>query len=396
MHKDGTSSLFLFLPALTLTAYGFFHLGKRYQKNCMLSSSEPKKNGQNEEEQVNDPISMKPIGHVSSVYRLCVGTPRQGLLAPSSRGRIDLDPNRIAPDSILELEKFSHIWVVFIFHLNSNAKTMEESKQTMVDGKKNHRRFPSKIAPPALGGKRVGIFATRSPHRPNPVGFTLCKIDKIVIPPKQKHVKHNDVPYHIYVSGIDLVDGTPVVDIKPYVPHYDSVGFEDMNLQKTVQMPQWVSEGLGKRRVVSFSAKANNDLLDIMTDKDGIQMLEFYGQHSDRDENNEEAFKNVKKCIEEVLSVDVRSRWQTEKARKGKFQAERAIRVKSLRKEQMLDEAYMQNESQSSNVCTQQIDRLLIKYIVKEDIQRHHTSAVDTFGSGADDDIIIIGIEYIS
>jgi tRNA (Thr-GGU) A37 N-methylase len=91
--------------------------------------SKKDKNGQKEEKQVDDDtISMKPIGHVSSVYRLCVGTPRQGLLAPSSRGRIDLYPNRIAPDSILELEKFSHIWVVFIFHLNSNAKTMEESK----------------------------------------------------------------------------------------------------------------------------------------------------------------------------------------------------------------------------------------------------------------------------
>ena len=404
MNKDGTSSLFFLLPALTLTAYGFFHLGRTSKMNIISSSSDSEKESyvsnkekNHHEEVVDDTISMKPIGNVSSVYRLCVGTPRQGLLAPSSRGRIDFYPNRIAPDSILELEKFSHIWVVFIFHLNSNVKTMEESKQSMVNGKKNHRRFPSKIAPPALGGKRVGIFATRSPHRPNPVGFTLCKIDKIVIPPKKKHEKHNDTPYHIYVSGIDLVDGTPVLDIKPYVPYYDSVGFEDMDTQKNVNMPKGVSEGLGKRRSVSFTGKASNDLLEIMSGNDDKQILDFYGKHSGRDSNDEDALQNVKNCIEEVLSVDVRSRWQTDKARKGKFQAERAIRVKSLRKEEQRNvETEIQEERKSPNICTQQIDRLLIKYIVKEDVQDVNASAVDTFGSGADDDILIVGIEYIS
>jgi hypothetical protein len=210
-------------------------------------------------------------------------------------------------------------------------------------------------------------------------------------------VKHNDVPYHIYISGIDLVDGTPVVDLKPYVPYYDSVGFEDEDSRKSIKMPQWVSEGLGKRRQVSFTTKASNDLCIIMTDHNRRQLLEFYGKHSGRDANNEEALQNVKKCIQEVLSVDVRSRWQTDKARKGKFQAERAIRVKSLRKnEQISDEAVILDENKNPNICTQQIDRLLIKYTVKEDIQQHHTSVVDTFGSGADDDIVIVGIEYIS
>ena len=64
-------------------------------------------------------ITLKPIGKISSVYRLCVGTPRQGLLAPNSRGRIDLYPNQISSESVSDLDQYSHLWIVFIFHLNS-------------------------------------------------------------------------------------------------------------------------------------------------------------------------------------------------------------------------------------------------------------------------------------
>jgi|AntRauTorckE5430_2_1112549.scaffolds.fasta_scaffold04524_3 tRNA (Thr-GGU) A37 N-methylase len=118
------------------------------------------------DESLSQSITMQPVGHVSSVYRLCVGTPRQGLLAPNSRGRIDLYPSRIASDSVLSLDSFSHVWVMFIFHLNTTSQ-----KHTKDNGIANKRQFPSKIKPPALGGKKIGIFATRSPHRPNQIGF---------------------------------------------------------------------------------------------------------------------------------------------------------------------------------------------------------------------------------
>ena len=111
-------------------------------------------------------ITMQPVGHVSSVYQLCVGTPRQGLLAPNSRGRIDLYPDRIGSDSVLSLDSFSHVWVMFIFHLNTTPQ-----KKFLENGEEDKRPFPSKIKPPALGGKRVGVFATRTPHRPNQIGF---------------------------------------------------------------------------------------------------------------------------------------------------------------------------------------------------------------------------------
>lgn len=243
--------IFLFLQVVTP-----FHAG-HILNNCSTKSgcSRLRSLSQENDEVISqsplETITIQPIGHVSSVYRLCVGTPRQGLLAPNSRGRIDLYPSRISSDSVMDLDKFSHLWVVFIFHLNSNTKTVERSKQKEENGDIIKRQFPSKIAPPALGGKRVGIFATRSPHRPNPVGFTLCKIDEIVIP-KKKRPQTREEPYHIYISGIDLVDGTPVVDIKPYVPHYDSVGLIDGGIQalsqsmNPVEVPEWVSDGLGK------------------------------------------------------------------------------------------------------------------------------------------------------
>jgi len=363
-------------------------------------------------------ITMQPVGHIASVYRLCVGTPRQGLLAPNSRGRIDLYPNRISPNSVLDLDKFSHVWVVFVFHLNSNQKSVERSTQKVVGDKVIKRQFKAKIKPPALGGKSVGIFATRTPHRPNPIGFSLCKIDKIVIPPKKKHQKVKNQPYHVYVSGLDLVDGTPVLDIKPYVPHYDSIGFMQQEgvgaVNDEVQLPQWVSDGLDKRRPVDFTPEADEELRNIMTSKEG-QEMEFYGTSTGRDDTDEEAIKSIKSCISEVLSVDVRSKFQTSKARKGKSQAERAVRVKALKKQNVkasisdisappsddVSETKLSNEpnrsfSNNNGICTQQLDRLLIKYSVREEDVGDDSCAVDTFGSGADDGIIVVGVEFIS
>lgn len=404
IRNETTSTIFL-LSSLVLTAYGCFKLGQSLSTSDLKRTKADRKNEiayTKDTQKESAAIYMEPIGHISSIYRLCVGTPRQGLLSPSSRGIIELLPNRIASDSILELEKFSHVWIVFVFHLNSNTRKVEESKQS-------HKLFPSKIAPPALGGKRVGVFATRSPHRPNPIGFTLCKIDKVLIPSKRKHKNLNNAPYQIYISGLDLVDGTPVLDIKPYVPHYDSIGYEPSTLVSDVslpvQTPEWVSEGLGKRRSVSFSNEARNDLRKIIYDDQAGKRLDFFGVHTGRDSSNDDAFINLQNCIVEVLRVDVRSRWQTDKARKGKFHAERAIRVKTLvRKSTETDD----NDDIDTNcfktddhftkqsICTQQIDRLLIKYIVKSDDIGINAGAVDTIGSGADDEVQILKIDFIS
>lgn len=91
----------------------------------------------------------------------------------------------INPDSLDGLEEFSHIWLIFVFH------------------KSVHSKFKTKVKPPRLNGQKKGIFATRCPHRYNPIGLSLAKIEKIE-------------NRRILVSGIDLIDGTPIIDIKPY------------------------------------------------------------------------------------------------------------------------------------------------------------------------------------
>jgi tRNA (Thr-GGU) A37 N-methylase len=135
------------------------------------------------------------------------------MLAPHSRGIITFHEHKVSKDSILELQHFSHVFVVFVFHLNSNANVRQNTFGNDNNAnKKQHskRQFPSKIAPPSLGGKKVGVFSTRTPHRPNPIGFSLCKLDKVVV-----NNSKSGPTFSLLVSGLDIVDGTPVLDIKP-------------------------------------------------------------------------------------------------------------------------------------------------------------------------------------
>jgi tRNA-Thr(GGU) m(6)t(6)A37 methyltransferase TsaA len=293
-------------------------------------------------------ILIKPIGTVNSIYRLCIGTPRQGLLAPDARGRIRL--TKLGGDAVIGLEGYSHIWVLFCFHLNNQSK--------------NSKRVKLKVAPPALGGKKVGILATRTPHRFNPTGMTLCKLDKI-----QK--KNNEVVLH--VSGLDLIDGTPVFDIKPYVPFYDSV---DVN---NVKLPPWVPEGLSTQRNVTITQFAQDELKDLLQ-KDP-EALEFYGKkHGDM--SLEGTVDVVTECIRQVLAVDVRSSHQTKKAREGKFQAERSALLGDT------DAA----QAPFQDICTQQLDNLLIQYTVTEAADRQNSQSE---GSGAEDAVFVKSIQLL-
>ena len=143
---------------------------------------------------------VQPIGEIHSCYRQCIGTPRQGLLAPGSRATIKLT-SHISPESLVGLDSFSHVWITFKFHLNTN--TLKESKNFT-----SRSTFNAKITLPMLK-KKLGVFATRSPHRPNPVGITLAKIDRF-------DKKTNT----IFLSACDLVEGTPVLDVKVHYVSY--------------------------------------------------------------------------------------------------------------------------------------------------------------------------------
>ncbi|XP_059486840.1 tRNA (adenine(37)-N6)-methyltransferase isoform X2 [Neocloeon triangulifer] len=140
-----------------------------------------------------DTISFQIIGHVSSWFTEKRGTPRQPGVCKESMGKLTLKKDLFTnPEHTLDgLNNFSHLWLIFHFHKNLAT------------------HVKAKVAPPRLNGERVGVFGTRSPHRPSPIGLSLVKIENIE-------------GATILFSGVDMVDGTPVLDIKPYIPHYDS------------------------------------------------------------------------------------------------------------------------------------------------------------------------------
>ncbi len=158
---------------------------------------------------------MEIIGVIESCYRDKFGTPRQPGLAPSSWARLQLKKEWQPELALQGLEGFSHLWVIFLFHQNTNL------------------RYHAKVHPPRMQGEQIGVFATRSPHRPNPIGLSLVKIEKI----------DGD---SIFISGVDLVDGTPVLDIKPYLPEVESKpeakGGWSQDASKVKASVQWTPE----------------------------------------------------------------------------------------------------------------------------------------------------------
>ncbi len=139
--------------------------------------------------------SIKPIGMIHSCFKEKFAIPRQPALAPAARGEIELLPPYDDPMAIEGLAEVSHLWLSFIFH-----QAMPKDDEVRL-----------RVRPPRLGGnKKIGVFATRATHRPNPLGLSVVKLEGI---------KNG----RLQISGIDLLDGTPIVDIKPYVPYADAV-----------------------------------------------------------------------------------------------------------------------------------------------------------------------------
>ncbi len=135
----------------------------------------------------------EPIGVVHSCFAEKFAIPRQPSLAPAARAVLELYPPFDQPEALQGLEGISHLWLLFVFHAAASGP--------------EHLR----VRPPRLGGnQRIGVFASRSTHRPNPIGQSVVKLEAIE-------------PGRLLLSGIDLLDGTPVLDIKPYVPYADSV-----------------------------------------------------------------------------------------------------------------------------------------------------------------------------
>ena len=140
---------------------------------------------------------LSPVAILHSPFRERFGIPRQPGLVPEVPGRLVFLPPYDRPEAVAGLEAFSHVWLLFRFHATPAAGPALT------------------VRPPRLGGnERVGVFASRSPYRPNAIGLSVARLEAVEQTP-QGPVLH--------LRGVDLLDGTPVLDVKPYVPYADAV-----------------------------------------------------------------------------------------------------------------------------------------------------------------------------
>ena len=134
---------------------------------------------------------LQVVGVLRSCFREKFGTPRQPHLVPGATASLKIARQYQPEQSLVGLDGFNYVWLISYFHLNTNT------------------RFSAKVHPPRLKGETIGLFASRSPHRPSPLGLSLARLVKV----------EGDT---LHLSGIDLVDGTPILDVKPYIPDGDS------------------------------------------------------------------------------------------------------------------------------------------------------------------------------
>ncbi|MBT0099548.1 tRNA (N6-threonylcarbamoyladenosine(37)-N6)-methyltransferase TrmO [Vibrio alginolyticus] len=156
--------------------------------------------------------SIEPIGVIETPYKEKFAVPRQPRLVPEAKARVKLLGAANSPEAVRGLEQFSHVWLLFLFDQNLEAG------------------WKPTVRPPRLGGnERIGVFASRSTFRPNGIGMSAVEVKGVT--------KQGDQIY-LDLGSVDLVDGTPIVDIKPYIPYSDSIseaqgGYVDQEPEKS-------------------------------------------------------------------------------------------------------------------------------------------------------------------
>ena len=210
----------------------------------------------------NDSFTFNSIGTLISCFPEKFSSPRQGNLLELTRAKIVLKKN-IDMHSFDGIENFTYIWIIYVFHLNQNFSS-------------------SKVTPPKFPGdnnsKKLGIFATRTPHRYNPIGLTLCKFNKII-------------GREIFISNVDMITGTPILDIKPY-HHLESVNVFDNG----IKYANWIYNScISKKCDVEIKEQAVKNIENILEDKN--KQLLFY--------DNKEDILNL---IKGVLEIDPHSK----------------------------------------------------------------------------------------
>jgi tRNA-Thr(GGU) m(6)t(6)A37 methyltransferase TsaA len=198
-------------------------------------------------------FQFKAIAYAQTPFSQRFGIPRQPGLVPEAKGILKFDPDPDYQTALKTIEEFSHVWVIFVFHAHGGNK------------------WKPTIRPPRLGGKaKVGVLSSRSPHRPNPIGLSVFEVERVDLLARGGP--------EIHVKGIDLLDGTPILDVKPYLPYADSV--PDAN-------PGWASDDIVKTPV---------EFLPLAEEK--IANAEANG------------FSGLRNLIEQLITIDPRPAFQ--------------------------------------------------------------------------------------
>ena len=184
-------------------------------------------------------MEITPIAYIRTEFPEKFGIPRQSGLASGLHGKIVFEPRFRNPDALRGLSDFSHIWLLWEFSANRRGGVPASRSD-----------WQPTVRPPRLGGnEHMGVFATRSPFRPNPLGLSCVELECV-------EVDEHDGPV-IYVKGADLMDGTPIYDIKPYVKYADSrphaeCGYVDRLNERSlkVHVPSECTEGLEDRNMI--------------------------------------------------------------------------------------------------------------------------------------------------
>jgi len=227
-------------------------------------------------------MELTPIGHIESCFGEKFATPRQGALVPDARATLRLElGDGMDPRAALDgIEEYSHVWLLWSCHLNGHTATQ------------------AKVRAPRLRGGKAGVFATRSPFRPNPVGLSLVRLQGV----------EGDT---LSFSGIDLVDGTPILDVKPYIPAYDAPTEAPQDGDATaLRTASWVDPpGLPVR----FSADATATLLSVANDRRTRRLLPDA--------------ESLRRTLVQALAADPRPlyRWRRQQASEGPAEYDVAI-----------------------------------------------------------------------
>lgn len=208
---------------------------------------------------------MTPIAVIQSCFSTRNGTPRQPLLVPLARASLVFNTSQVPLASLEGLGEYSHCWIIYVFHLNTDLDKLWKQP--------SDSKFKAKVRVPKLKGGKMGVFATRSPHRPSPIGLTVAKVEAVV-------------GHTVLLSGVDLVDGTPVLDVKPYLPYCDSI--------QGATVPKWVMEdNLISVASVSFSEGFSSSLASCWPK---VEKKSLYA-----------SAEEFEKLIKQVLAWDIRS-----------------------------------------------------------------------------------------